>query len=231
MVSRATSMARRTPNGRQGDQDPPGRAPARSPSRAAPSRAPRRGRRCPIRTKAARMKPTRPPNKASSAIRRWNSRATWTSVAPIRWSISIVAAMGVERGAGGEHDGRRGRADHQQDEPGREPFERADQRGERRQPLAVVVDPRRGRGGGDRAGAGRRARGAPRASDRRRSAPGPGCRSRARRRRARARAGACISASGTGRTAMTPGRSADRAPPRPRPGRGAGPDWPRRPGS
>ena len=47
----------------------------------------------PISTSAARMKPTRPPNRASSAIRRWNSRATWTSVAPIRCRTSIVAAV------------------------------------------------------------------------------------------------------------------------------------------
>ncbi len=42
------------------------------------------------RASAAAAKPTTPPNRASSAIRRWNRRATWTSVAPIRWSTSIV---------------------------------------------------------------------------------------------------------------------------------------------
>ena len=61
------------------------------------------------------------------------------------------AAMGVERGARGEDHGGGGGADHQEHQAGGEPFERADQRGQRRQPLAIVVDPRRGRDGGDRA--------------------------------------------------------------------------------
>ena len=58
----------------------------------------------------------------------------------------------VERGAGGQHDGGGGGADHQQDEPGGQPFQRPDQGGERSKPLTIVVDPGGGRRGGDRAG-------------------------------------------------------------------------------
>ena len=117
------------------------------------------------------------------------------------------AAMGVERGAGGEDDGGGGGADHQQDEAGGEPFERADQRGQAAPATGRYRRPgppaRRRRP----PGAGRRARDAPRASDRRRSAPAPECRCRAPPAPSQGSSSAWTSASGTGRTLVTPGRS------------------------
>ena len=54
-------------------------------------------------------------------------------------------AVRVERRARGKNDGRGGSADHQHHQGARQPLQRRDQLGQRRQPLCIVVDPGRRR--------------------------------------------------------------------------------------